>query len=311
MSPIEHPGEPCAARLDCEVVVTRSGVIAMRDRASGEVMHPMGPAVEAHAVYVSPSGLEARLSMRDAAGAPGAPGASRGPGANEPESPLVLFDVGLGAGSNAIAAWQVSESLPPSARRLEIVSFEHDMSALWLALETSHAEAFGLASPTAHAAASAVARDGHHSTARTSWRLCFGDVLVALAREPDACADIVFWDMFSRGVNPELWTTSTFRALRRVCRAGATVHTYNAATSTRSGLLLADFAVGVGEPTGDRGETTVAAVDLSALARPLDARWLERLTRSSAPFPTDVTDDSDARAAAHTQIRRHPQFQRA
>jgi queuine tRNA-ribosyltransferase len=278
------------ASLDCEVVVTRGGATAVRDRTSGEVMHPMGPGIEAQEVYAGPSRLDARL--------------------REGGAPLVLLDVGLGAGSNAIAAWRISESLPEAARRLEIVSFDHDLGALNLALEPRHAEAFGFSSAgsSAHAAATALGRDGTYETPRTVWRLAFGDFLTALAREPDASADIVFWDMFSRGVNPDLWTVATFCALRRVCREGATVHTYNAATSTRSGFLLAGFAVGVGEPTGDRNQTTVAAVNPDDLAQPLDARWLERLERSSAPFPTDVAENDAAHGEALAQIRLQPQF---
>ncbi|MDX2054960.1 MAG: MnmC family methyltransferase [Polyangiaceae bacterium] len=276
--------------LDCEVVVTRLGAIAVRDRVSGETMHPMGPSVEAREVYVGPSRLEARL--------------------REGGAPLLVLDVGLGAASNAIAAWRVSEALPETARRLEIVSFEHDLGALRLALEPAHAEAFGFsnrASPE-HRAANAIARYGAYETPRTSWRLSFGDFLPALAKEPASSADIVFWDMFSRGVNPELWTASTFAALRRVCREGATVHTYNAATSTRSAMLLGGFAVGVGGGTGDRSQTTIAAVNHRDLTLPLDARWLKRLERSSAPFPPDVENDTEARVAALARIRSQPQF---
>lgn len=278
------------SHLDCEVVTTRGGATAIRDRTSGEVMHPMGPTVEAEAVYVAPSRLEARL--------------------REGGAPLVLFDVGLGAGSNAARAWRVSELLPESARRLEIVSFEHDLGAMRLALEPANAEAFGFATATADArhAASEIVREGRYETARTGWRLRFGDLLPALAATQSGSADIVFWDMFSRSVTPHLWTAATFRVLRRVCRRGATVHTYNAATSTRSAFLLAGFFVGVGEPTGDRDQTTVAAVDRVDVARPLDPRWLERLERSSAPFPIDIEGDRAGRAEALAQIRRHPQF---
>lgn len=278
--------------MDCEVVVTRNGTFAMRDRSSGEVMHPMGAAVEARTVYVDPSRLEARLLALH----------------ESPHRPLVLLDVGLGAASNAIAAWKISESLPTSMRRLEIVSFENDLGALRLALEPQNAEGFGLGAAE-HAAASALVTGGRAETARTTWRLQFGDFLPALAQEPDASADIVFWDMFSPTTNRAMWSSSTFRALRRVCRSGATVHTYNAATATRSALLLGGFAVGVGAPTGDRDQTTMGAVDVADLVRPLDARWLMRLERSSAPFPADVGDDAAARAEALTQIRKLPQFQ--
>jgi queuine tRNA-ribosyltransferase len=203
-------------RLDCEVVATRGGALAVRDKQTGEVMHPMGPLQEAQDVYVGPSRIEARL--------------------REGGPPLVLLDVGLGAGTNALAALQIAESLADAARRLEIVSFEHDLGALELALDPAHGSAFGLGDPlsVAHRAARELLAQGRASTPRVSWRLCFGDVLHALANEPLGSADLVFWDMFSSKVHPEVWSARAFAALRRVCRSGATVHTYSAATPTRA-----------------------------------------------------------------------------
>jgi queuine tRNA-ribosyltransferase len=269
--------------MSCEVIITRSGAPAMRDRASGEVMHPgTGPAVEPKELYVAPSRLHERLQS--------ALGESRA------SDPLVLLDVGLGAASNAIAAWRVSEALPASARRLSIVSFENDLSALTLALAPEHAESFGLTKGVgdAHAAASALLAEGRHETERTVWRLCLGDFPARLACEPTASADIVFWDFYSPRTHPHLWTLSTFRELRRVCRDGATLHTYSTATSFRAGLLLAGFAVGVGGPTGLREHTTIAAVNVESLEHPLDARWLARLSRSTAAFPSDVDGRDEA-----------------
>lgn len=277
---------------DVEVVTLKSGVQAIRDCSSGQIMHcGTGPAIESRAIYVEPSRLEMRL---------------RQPG----EGSLVVLDVGLGAASNALAAWRVSEALPLSARRLEIVSFDHDLAPLKLALQPEHAESFGLSERDAaeHAAANALLADGRHETPRTVWRLAFGDLLESLARAPACSADIVYWDMYSREYSPELWTVSTFQSLWRACRAGATMHTYSAATSTRSGLLLAGFAVGIGDRTGDKEQTTIAAMNAADLAAPLDARWLTRLSRSSAAFPSDVPDDAVGRAEAFARIRAMPQF---
>ncbi len=298
--------------MRCDVVLTRSGAPAMRDRASGEVMHPgTGPGVEPLALYVVPSRLEARL--RDASGDRGAGGAGGASGGGARS--LVVLDVGLGAASNAVAAWRVSEALGAAAeasgaRRLEIVSFDDDLSALELALRPEHAESFGLTKTEAdaHAAASAILANGRCETARTTWRLALGDFPVELAREAPASADIVFWDFYSSKTHPHLWSLTTFRALRRVCRSGATLHTYSTATSFRAGLLLAGFAVGIGSGTGDRQETTIAAVDVADLERPLDARWLARLERSTAAFPADVDDDPASRAKALALIRACPQF---
>ena len=57
---------------------------------------------------------------------------------------LVLFDVGLGAGTNAVLAWRASEERSSSnQRRLSIVSFETSLAAFELALRPEHHEAFG------------------------------------------------------------------------------------------------------------------------------------------------------------------------
>ena len=190
------------------------------------------------------------------------------------------------------------------------MSFDHDLEPLKLALQPEHADAFGLsaADEGAHRAASALLTEGRYETPRTVWRLAFGTLLDSLAAAPAGAADVVYWDMYSREVSPELWTVSTFRSLWRACRAGATMHTYSAATSTRSGLLLAGFAVGIGDRTGDKEQTTIAAMNAADLAAPLDARWLTRLARSSAAFPSDVPGDDEGRAAAFAQIRGMPQF---
>ena len=273
----------------------------MLDKTSGEIMHPVvGPLTEAERLYVGPSRLAERL--RGSTSAPSA--ATSAPTQPEPEpsaEPLVLFDVGLGAGSNAAAALRVSESLPETARRLHIVSFDVSLQALELAVQPAHAAAFGLEG-AAGSAARGLLSHGHHDSPRTSWRLSAGDVRTTLTREPALSADVVFWDPFSPGSNPELWTLEAFAALRRVCREAATVHTYSGATAVRSALLLAGFCVGIGEKIAEGKYGTHAALERRALHQPLDQRWLARLARSSAPFPPDAPADAIER------IRAMPQF---
>lgn len=271
--------------LSCEVVLTRSGAPAMLDRMSGEVMHPVvGPLVEAQRLYVVPAQLEQRL---------------RAPG----RDPVVLLDIGLGAGSNAAAAIRLRESLPNEVRRLSILSIDRTLAALTLALQPEHATAFGWSEPAASFARNLL-RDGAYSSARIDWQLRQDDILHTLAGHPAASADIVFWDPFSPSANPELWTLAAFQAVRRVCRPGATLHTYSGATATRSALLLAGFDVGIGEKIAEGKHATCAALSPSTPASPLDPRWLARLARSSAPFPPDAPSD------ALEQVSARPQFQR-
>lgn len=268
----------------CEVVLTDSGAPAIRDRATGEVMHPVvGPLVEAEALYVAPSRIGERL--REAA-----------PG------PLRLLDVGLGAGSNAIAAWKVSARAPADSRRLSIVSFDRTLAAMDLALDSEQFASFGFDEPARHAARE-LARKGAHEDGRTSWLLVLGSLPATLGAQPETSADIIFWDPFSPRADASLWTTGAFAAVRRLCRAGATLHTYSAATATRSALLLAGFAVGAGEATGAGRPTTMAAVTVADLPRPLDRRWLERLTRSSAPLPADAPVAAIERISSMDQFR--------
>ena len=253
----------------CRVVQTRGGTPAILDLSTGEVMHPVGaPGEESREVYVDGSKLAARLTE----------------GGDEP---LVLLDVGLGAATNAIAAWNVSESLGLTARPLYIVSFDNSRDPLRVALASDQTSSFGL-DGSAGLAAKSLLETGHAVGANSRWRFMLGDLPKTLAAEPPATADVIYWDMFSPKSDPRLWSVAMFRSLRRVCRDGATLHTYAASTASRSALLLAGFAVGRGRITGDR-ETTVAATSAEYLDEPLGARWLSRLSRSSVPFPLGRT----------------------
>ena len=264
-----------------EVIRTRKGLVAMRSLEAGEVMHPgVGPLVEAEQLYVRQSRLAQRLQTTV--------------GRN-----LVLFDIGMGAASNAVAARMESERAPAGAARLELVSFERDLGALELALD--HPSDFALGGENGDSARALLAH-GRHETERTCWRLHHGEVLEALARET-CLADIVFWDPFSPKTNPDLWTIAAFSAVRRVANTHATLFTYSASTAVRASLLLAGWAVGVGDSIGEKAATTAAAIAAEDLVRPLDRPWLGRLSRPDAPLPSDAPADIVARISALPQFR--------
>ena len=273
-----------AETLDCEVVQTRSGAQAMRDKLSGELMHPVGPLIESQRLYVESSHLALRLqqSLGDA---------------------LVLWDVGLGAASNAAAAWRCADQLSGPRRLLRILSFDRSLGALELALRPENNSAFGLAGKVEQAARELLER-GLAESAHVAWELRRGELEVTLRDGRDAPADIVFWDPFSPKANPALWTCGAFAAARRGCREGATLHTYSGATSVRAALLLAGFAVGMGEPVSPGKFATCAATSIEALRQPLTRRWFEQLARSSAPFPTDAPSDALERIEALPQFAR-------
>jgi queuine tRNA-ribosyltransferase len=211
------------------------------------------------------------------------------------------LDVGLGAGSNALAAWRCSESLAEPRRRLRIISLDRSPAALELALAPEHASAFGLLDAAGEAARAVLAR-GRHEAAHSDWELRLGEIQAELPELGAGLADIVFWDPFSPRVNPELWTCAALTAVRAACRSGATLHTYSGATSVRAALLLAGFAVGVGEKVSEGKYATCAATSPELLEQPLDRRWLERLSRSTAPFPADAPADASLRIVALPQF---------
>ena len=255
----------------------------MRSEDANEVMHPIGALRESEQLYAAQSRLRERLL--------------------EGGQPLVVFDVGLGAASNALAARRISESLPASARTLVIVSFEQDFGALELALQPEHAARFGL-DGEAGEAARALLQTGLHETARTRWTLVRGDALAALEGELPERADVVFWDPFSPRTNPALWSVRAFSAQRRHCAPRATLFTYSSSTTVRAALLLAVFAVGLGQPSGSHKDTTCSALDVADLARPLGPRFAERLARTIAPLPQDAPADALARLIALPQLAR-------
>ncbi|MFO0580855.1 MAG: tRNA guanosine(34) transglycosylase Tgt [Anaeromyxobacter sp.] len=266
-----------------EIVVTSQGAPAVRDARVGEVMHPVvGAAVESERLYVGQSRLRERL-------------------AGEGTSPLVLFDVGLGAASNALAAIRAAEAV--RGRVLEVVSFERELGALELAASDDGAVRMGL-SPSDLEACRALLAHGAFERGPVRWRLVMGDLLDTLPREA-ARADVVFWDPFSPRADAAPWSVEAFRALRARCSDGAVLYTYSTATATRTALLLGGFAVGHGDPSGPKEETTAAATDPALLARPLDGRWLARVARSSAPFPPDAPPDALERVRSSPQFHPH------
>jgi queuine tRNA-ribosyltransferase len=276
--------EPAVPAARFEVVTTTSGAPAVLDREVGEVMHPgLGAAAEAEQLYVTQSRLAARLA--------------------EGGAPLVLFDVGLGAAANALAALRCAREASAGACRLLMFSFERDLGALALAASADGAARLQW-SAADRAAALELLEHGVCDEPRFRWQLLTGCVLDALASVPQP-ADLVFWDPWSPRSNAELWTARAFATLRAHCAPGAELFTYSRATAVRSALLLAGFDVGAGAVVGTK-ETTAAALAPARPAQPLDRRWLARLQRSSAALPSDIA--AAEVPAALARIAAHPQF---
>jgi queuine tRNA-ribosyltransferase len=78
----------------------------------------------------------------------------------------------------------------------------------------------------------------------------------------------------------------------------------------RVALLVAGFYVGVGHPTGEKEETTIAANSTTLITEPLDRRWLERAFRSASAEPMREPIYRQAPLSPETRetLKAHPQF---
>lgn len=249
-----------------------SGAYALHNRESRETMHPgRGPWEEANALYVQGSGLAGLLS------------ASGGGKSRE----LVLFDVGLGAGANALAAITCHGQLRRRGgpvRPLRLISFENDLSPLRFAL--AHAAQLGYLLGHEQPLEALLKEGCWKGDGDVEWELRLGDFPALIEEEPRR-AEMVFFDPFSPRTNPAMWSLRTLESLYRCRKPGAEMRlvTYSTAYGTRSALLLAGFYVGDAGAPGGRNKGTVATTFLSTLERPLNLRWLHRWKRDKEPWP--------------------------
>jgi queuine tRNA-ribosyltransferase len=289
-----RPARP--ARLgDYEIHSSPRGFTSIRQISSGEVMHSVNaPADEADKLYVEQAFLAARL-LRAA-----------------PADELVIWDVGLGAAFNAMAAIRCfercAETDGAASRPVRLVSFERDLDPLTLAAKNQ-----ACFPHLRHAAPSALLENGQwsHASNLCRWELLKGDFRDSI--ESAAIPDLIFYDPFSSKTDAELWTTEVFaRIFRRAQPKSAELYTYSASTAVRAALLAAGFFVAPGIGTGPKSDTTIAfataqgVLDHPSSPRLLGADWLTRWRRSGAKFPPALSNE--ARAHFENLVETHHQF---
>ncbi len=296
-----------APRLgDYEIVTGPKGFSSIRQISSGETMHSVNrPSDEANALYIDQSSLAARLVAPHAAKVTSPP--------DDLPSPLIIWDVGLGAASNAMAAIECFEKVvtthgAAAVRPLRIVSFECDMDPLILATKKSarfpHLQ---------HAAPHGLLATGRWTdpTGRLTWELRQGDFLHFLESCP--APDLIFYDPFSAKTDTLLWTPEVFARIFAQCRPKpAALFTYSASTAVRVALLSAGFYVAEGIGTGPKTSTTAAFTRRDEIhgvileSRLLGSEWLARWRRSDSKFPKTLPEAT--RPQFERQIEAHPQF---
>ena len=269
-------------------IVVRDDIGRIRDKESGEVMHSVNdPTEEARSLYVEQSRMIEHLQTGG--------------------EPLVVWDVGLGAAANAMAAIQACEALNAKqrVRPLQLISFENDLDSLKLAFQ--HRKWFG---HLKHDAPQQLLANNRWTSADefVDWILLPGDFTV---RKRDAATpDIVFFDPFSFKTDSELWTLAAFQDLHRLCGDHATeLFTYTYSTAARTAMLAAGFYVAKGRATGPKHETTIALSPAAARGQHgrelLASEWLARWERSGAQAPLGVAAGDESWREA---VLAHPQF---
>jgi queuine tRNA-ribosyltransferase len=270
-------------------VIVKDGAGYIRDTPSGEVMHPgRDSKPEAQSLYVEQSRLLERLKNRS-------------------DQPLVVWDVGLGAAANAMAAIQAAEGVPAeaSARSMLLVSFENNLDSLKLALDHP-----GWFRHLRHGAPRTLLAHSRwvSRTAAIEWSLLSGDFAQRLIEAPPP--DIIFFDPFSYKTDSAMWTLHAFRELAKACSARAVeLFTYSYSTRVRAAMLAAGFYVAKGRGTGPKAETTIglsAGAAATAHGRELLGRdWLAKWQRSETQVPLGDLKHDDAWREA---VLAHPQF---
>jgi queuine tRNA-ribosyltransferase len=283
-----------------EVHTALEGFSSIRHVASGEIMHSRTPPMEeARALYVEQSFLGERLAL---------------PPAQNPSeaAPLVVWDVGLGAAANAMAAilrYEEMARLGP-VRPLRLISFENDLDSLQLAFR--HSDRFPY---LRHSGPAWILREGQWQSREhpgLSWRLIPGNFVETLEADCEP-PEVIFYDMFSSKTCGDQWTLALFERLMKACAGrGTELFTYTCSTAARVALLGAGFWVARGRNAGEKAETTIAWTP-AALEGPfasrhelLGAEWLSKWKRSAAQFPPEIALED--RETFSLRVLNHPQF---
>jgi len=302
---------------DYEVHRSPMGFYAIRQISSGEIMHSVNqPELEAERLYIQQSRFVDRIQIHS----------GLAPEVSEQVLPWIVWDVGLGAATNAMSVIRNYEqvgqgvieqretssfrtrcetpsqhSLTPDfspgvigkrLRPVHLVSFEKDLDSLRLALK--HPSLFPY---LRHSAPYRLIEQGcwESQDLPLRWTLIFGDFLQEFQKM--SAPNLIFYDPFSYKTDSLFWSWEFFQKLYLHCSSQATeLFTYSASTQVRAGLMGAGFIVAKGVGTGPKKESTVAFTPWvqDATYPRLSEEWIDRWRKSSAPFPFGMEDAEKA-----------------
>jgi tRNA U34 5-methylaminomethyl-2-thiouridine-forming methyltransferase MnmC len=281
---------------DYQLVRLPNGTQTLFSAKYGEKLHPgLGPQAEAELLYVQQLRIGERL-RREA-------------------GEFVIWDVGLGAAANALAALRATRDI---SGRLRLISFDDTSDPLSFALGQSSALTYftGYEAPVAE-----LLRRRQVSflngALSVNWEFQLGDFPSLMSvgsggRIKIPAPHAIFFDAFSPAKNPVMWTLPVFENLFRNLDPDrpCSLTTYSRSTLVRATLLLAGFFVGTGPATGLKEETTIAANRPELIDQLLDGRWLQRAQRSDSaePLREPVYARAPLEASTWERLQAHQQF---
>lgn len=262
-----------------EVAIQPSGSATIRHRASRELMHSINnPLEEAKRIHVEQSRLRELLSSKD-------------PKFQE----IVIWDVGLGAASNAITAWQEIERFTreepdlASTKSVQLLSFDITSEPLQIALQN-----LSLFPHLKRDSVFAIQKSSYYKlpSFNMRWRYHEGDFFEESKTVPRP--HIVFYDPFSLNTDTAFWTKDGLQYLfDQVSSNPCVLTTYSHSTLVRAKMLAAGFYVGDGVSSGPKEATTIACTETminhfhDSLLR---SDWLAHWGRSGA-FDSSIDHD--------------------
>lgn len=283
-----------------EIVTLKTGVKSLRSLERGETFHPgIGPLVEANQLHVDQQRL---LERSQALALP-----SAGPIGSKQGVRFVIWDVGLGAAANVLAA---IEALKETCVEIEIHSFDKTTGPAEFAI--LHAEELGYLDNYKEVLSGLLSQGQVRVSDKIHWTLHLGDFGSLLKTRKYAAPNAILYDPYSAKGNPEMWTLDHFQQLylQTDPNVSCLLTNYTCSTAVRASLLLAGFYVGTGCAVHTKRETTIASNQLALLTQPLDAKWLERARNSTnaAPLRGAAYSTTPISEADFEMLRNSPQF---
>ncbi len=263
-----------------ELVQLKSGIMSLRSKTNNETFHPVtGPEIEAQILHVDQQRLIERALTH---------------------KKLIIWDVGLGAGANALAvikALSTSEEFKKSGGEVELYSFDRTIGPLEFAMQNAAQLKYLVGYE--NILERLIAESSVQVTPKIVWNFCHGDFSKFILDAPKTMAALplhgiipaphgIIYDPYSAVSNPDMWTLEHFSRLFLTLDSArpCLLTNYTRSTAVRVSLLLSGFYVGVGRAVGEKAETTIASNKREMIEAPLDQKWLERvrISRNGSPL---------------------------